>query len=119
MVATAILSLGTVLIYEGFLIFVDSFNYYATYLDLAPKIDEKIWLAQNSLTCYGPEGYVQPEGKFVRNSKFFNWNMSHKLIDQSKYSDLYKIDFFLYWQEGEKTKRILRNAYAIYRKEEE
>lgn len=118
MVATAILSLGTVLIYEAFFISVNAFDYYSNYLSLAPKMDEKIWQAQNNLTCFGPVAYVQREGSFIKDNKAFGWNMSHRLIGSTKTLELYKIRFSLSWQEGERRLTLMRDAYAMYRKEE-
>ena len=120
MVATATLSLGTVLIYEAFFISLDSFNYYSNYLSVIPWMDEKIWQAQDDLSKFGaltqigttdePRTFDKVRGEFQKAGKAFRWNLNYSPIDDG----LYRIDLNLYWQEGQRKVRLLRSAYAKY-----
>jgi len=118
MVATAILSLGAVLIYETLLVSVGAFDYYSDYLYLAPKMEEEIWQAQNNISRFGYAARIQPEGVFTKGNKIFSWNMSYELSDEAGDFELYKISFLLHREGGEKRVEFTRNAYAMYKKEE-
>lgn len=111
MVTVAILSLGMVLIYEAFFIVLDSFNYCSDYLNVASWIDEKIWQAQDSLTRRGSFD-ADTIGEFINRNKVFKWSLSHNPIDEAE--GLHRIDLVLSWQEGKRTIRLSRSAYAIY-----
>ena len=110
MIATCVLSLGTVLIYESFFISLDSFNYYSNYLNVAPWMDEKIWQAQDNLSRLGSSSQIDTTGEFRNRNKNFRWNLSYNLISQN----LYQIDFTLSWQEGSRKVNLLRSTYAMY-----
>ena len=110
MVATCILSLGTVLIHESFFIILDSFNYYFNYLNVASRMDEKIWQAQDNLSRLGSSSQIETTGEFVNRNKNFRWNLSYNLISQN----LYQIDLTLSWQEGRRFVKLLRSTYAMY-----
>lgn len=110
MVATCVLSLGTVLIYESFFITLDSFNYYSNYLDVASWMDEKIWQVQDNLSHLGSSGEVETTGEFANRNKNFRWNLSYNLISQN----LYQIDLTLSWEEGQRKIKLLRSTYAMY-----
>lgn len=110
MVATCVLSLGAVLIYESFFIALDSFNYYSNYLNVASLMDEKLWQAQDNLSRLGSSGQIEPSGEFINQNKNFKWNLSYNLISQN----LYQIDLTFSWQEGRRFVKLLRNTYAMY-----
>ena len=112
MVAAAILALGVVLIYQGFFISIDSFNYCANYLQIAPWANEKIWQAQDSLKRLGPQAQIETSGKFVNRNKNFTWSLSYNLLDEA--FGLYKIDLAVLWQEGPRKTQVTRSAYALY-----
>lgn len=111
MFATAILSLGTVLIYEAFFISLDSFNYYSNYLSVIPWMDEKIWQAQDDLNKFGALTQIGTTDEFQKAGKAFRWNLNYYPIDDG----LYRIDLNLYWQEGQRKVKLLRSAYAMYK----
>jgi len=116
MTATAILSLGTVFIYEAFFISLDSFNYCSNYLNVASWGDEKVWQAQDNLTRLGPQAQIEDSGVFSNRNKNFSWRLSHDLIDEA--GGLYKIDLTLSWKEGPRNVKLSRAAYAKYEKKE-
>lgn len=116
MVATVVLSLGIVLIYEAFFISLDTFNYCSDYLRVVSLADEKVWRAQESLSRLGPLARINTEGSIVEGNKVFDWRLSYDLIDGPP--DLYKIDLTLSRRKGKRKVSIARSAYAIYREEE-
>jgi len=112
MVTTAILSLGTVLIYEAFFISLNSYNYCSNYLNIVSLADEKIWQAQDSLSRLGSQAQVETKGKFINRNKNFTWELSYNSIEATQ--GLYRIDLILSWQQGPRKVKLLRTAYATY-----
>ncbi len=114
MVATVILSLGTVLIYSSFFTSLDSFNRYTNYLSVISWMDEHLWHAQDELTKLGAQAQLQSAGDFQNAGKDFKWGLNYSLIDDG----LYRIDLDLYWQQGQRKAGLSRSAYAEYKKRE-
>ena len=112
---TAIFAVGTLFVYEGFFVCLDSFNYCSNHLDAIGWMDEKIWQTQNELNHFGPKSRIETNGEFAERSKAFRWRLSPKLIDSE--GGLYKINLSLNWQEGRRTIRLKRIAYARYEEE--
>ena len=54
MVATAVLSLGIISIYQALFITLDAFTYCANYFEVSPQINERIWQTQEELRRFGP-----------------------------------------------------------------
>lgn len=116
MVSTAVLSLGTVLIFESLFMSSRSFNYYSDYLNVLPVIDEKLWVAQNNLRCFGQSVQMDTQDVFKDKDEDFNWHLSYSPIDEAW--GLYKIDSILIWQDGPRKIRLTRTAYATHQKRE-
>jgi prepilin-type N-terminal cleavage/methylation domain-containing protein len=116
MIATTVLALGAVMIYESFFRSLDLYNYCANYLSVAYVADEKIWEAQNNLSRLGP-GAVMPGGQLRNNNKDFTWGLSYDLVEEDDKEQLYRISLVLSWQEGRKLSELTRVAYAKYAKE--
>jgi prepilin-type N-terminal cleavage/methylation domain-containing protein len=114
MVATAVLSLGTLFVYEAFFMSLDTLNYCSDYLRVCSIADEKLWEAQDRLAHPGRQ--IDVRGKLSARNKEFDWNLAYGLIEDGQ--GLYKIDLFVSWQEGQRKARILRTAYAAYQKEQ-
>lgn len=114
MVATAVLLLGIVFIYEAFFKSLSCISYCSNYLNVMTWADEKIWDAQNRLNQLGPQALVAGQGIFTRRNKDFSWDLSYGAIDEN----LYKIELALYWQEDRRDVRLTRGAYAIYEQRE-
>jgi len=114
MIATAVLSLTTLLIYEAFFISLDTFNYCYNYLNVFSLADEKIWQAQDDISRFGTLTNIAENGEFVDRNKNFVWNLSNSPIADAQNQKLYKIDLILSWQEGKRPVKISRTAFAIY-----
>jgi prepilin-type N-terminal cleavage/methylation domain-containing protein len=115
MVASVVLAIGIVLVYEAFFLSLDSFNYSANYLEVIPWLDEEIWLAQDNIRRLGDLAAVDNSGDFINNGRTFNWSLNFRCLDIP--SGLYALNLDLCWREGRKEKRISRTAYARYEKE--
>jgi hypothetical protein len=116
MAATAVLSLGIVLIYEAFFISLDSFDYCDNYLNVAPWMDEKVWAVENDIRCFGTLTGTETKGEFRIGSKNLDWLLSYDVLDKEQ--ALYKIDLEVSWQEGKRKIKLTRNAYAMFEKKE-
>jgi prepilin-type N-terminal cleavage/methylation domain-containing protein len=114
MVATAILALGAVIVYQSFFLSLDLFNYYSDYLNVSSRVNEKIWQVQDELMRLGPAAVIEGEGEFTERSKVFSWTVSYDAIDEAQ--GMYEIDVSLSWRSGGRYSRILRSAYAKYKK---
>ncbi|MCM8800545.1 MAG: prepilin-type N-terminal cleavage/methylation domain-containing protein [Candidatus Omnitrophica bacterium] len=115
MVATCILALGLILIYESFFTLLDSYSYYTNYLRVVNWLEEKFWEVQDGLMRLGDSFSVQPQGThhFYKN---FNWDLSYNLMDTL--TNLYQINLTLFWKEGKRQIELLRDTYVFYKKEE-
>ena len=100
MVASAVLSLGIVMVYEAFFISLDSFSYCNNFLNVASLADEKIWQAQDNLSRLGNLAQIESGGKFINRNKDFEWNLSYAPVDEASGLHTYRIDLSLSWQEG-------------------
>lgn len=116
MIATAVLSLTTLLIYEAFFISLDTFNYCYNYLNVFSLADEKIWQAQDDISRFGRLANIAEKGEYIDRNKNFVWNLSNNSIADALNQKLYKIDLILSWQEGNRNVKISRTAFAIYEK---
>ena len=117
MVATAVLSLGIISIYQALFITLDAFTYCAHYFEVSPQINERIWQTQEELRRFGPEAKISTGGVFTAGEKQLPWELSYVIVDVS--SDLYKIDLATSWKSGKRTVQISRSAYALYKDEDE
>jgi prepilin-type N-terminal cleavage/methylation domain-containing protein len=115
MIATVILAVGILFIYEAFFISIDLYNYCSDYMKVSYFPDEKIWQAQDSLARSGNPGDIEKEGELVVNNKSFFWYLAIDAIDEP--AGLYKINMSLYWRSGKRNINLARTAYAIYDKE--
>ena len=118
MATTAVLSLGTVLIYEAFFSSLDSFNYCSNVLNVIPWMDEKLWQTQDSSNRLGISS-SETQGEFVQGNKKFTWELSYDLLEEMESFDLYKINLALSWQESQRKIKLLRTAYTEYAKKKE
>jgi len=115
LITTVILALGSVLIYSSFFISLDAFQHYFNYLNVSSWADEKIWIAQDELARFGIQAKIDPEGQLINRNENFKWNLTYDSIDQI--NGLYRIELVISWREGRRSGRLLRSAYAVYKKE--
>jgi len=109
LVATAILSLGLVIIYQTFFISLNTFDYYLNHLNAQVWLDEKIWQVQDDFRRYEDFSPMQTSGEFLIGNQDFDWNMDYGSILSDK---LYKVSLNVSWQQGPRTINLLRVAYV-------
>ncbi len=117
MMATLVLVVGVVFIYEALFISLDAFNYCADYLELSPWVDEQLWLAQDKIMRLGPDAAVDTSGELYLANKKFDWGIFSELLNED--SGLYKIDVGLFWRQNKANRKILRSTYSIHAKEKD
>jgi prepilin-type N-terminal cleavage/methylation domain-containing protein len=108
MVATAVLSLGLVMIYQAFFISLDTFDYYLNHLNAQLWLDEMIWQMQDDFRQSGFFSPRQTSGGFTVGNRNFAWNMNYGLIEPE---ELYQLSLSTSWQQGSRRIRLLRTAY--------
>ena len=115
MVATAILSLGLVMIYQAFFVCLDAFDYYLNHLNVQLWLDEMIWQIQDDFRQYGFFSPRQTSCELMLGNRNFNWSMNYALIEPE---ELYKVSLNVSWQQGARRVRLPRVAYVSYYAEE-
>ena len=61
-VATAVLGLGLALIFQGLFTSLNAYDYYANYLSILPRADEKLYEAQDKISRLGPQADLDTSG---------------------------------------------------------
>ena len=115
MLAVAILSIGSTLIYNSLFLILDTFKYYKVYLNIINFINEKIWFASNNLSHFGTLNNLDTEGIFDADNVNVKWNLVYFLTDETKNKKFYEINFYLK-TEGKRPLSINRISYAIFKK---
>ncbi|MFH1578367.1 MAG: prepilin-type N-terminal cleavage/methylation domain-containing protein [Candidatus Omnitrophota bacterium] len=108
MVATAVLALGLVMIYQAFFISLDTLDYHLNHLKVQLWMDEKIWQLQDSLRQYEFLNPTQTSGTFVIKGKKISWDMSYAVIEAD---ELYRVTLNTSWKQGARKVKLLRTAY--------
>jgi prepilin-type N-terminal cleavage/methylation domain-containing protein len=111
MVAVAILAFGIVAIYEAFFISLDSYGFYANYLNSREWMNERIWEISDDLIRAEMLIPGQTAGRIASNNKDINWTVSIKPMDAQE--NLYSLDINLNWQQGNRKIKFSRVAYAL------
>ncbi len=112
MVAVAVLSFGLVMVYQAFFIVLDSYNYSADYLEIAPWIDEKIWHSQDIIMRMAGLENNPRQGEFFARNKKFSWSLDFRVLDPI--SNLSEVNLEVAWKEGRRNVKISRSGYAKY-----
>lgn len=114
MLASAVLALGTVLIYESYFTLLNSYEYVSDYLKVSPWVEEKSWQAQNEITHSGGQATIDTAGEFMIDGRKFISDL--RTLKLSEEDNLYKIDLAVSRAAGTKKFRLTRGLYAIYEK---
>lgn len=112
MVAVSVLSLGIVLIFEGYFTSLNAFSYSLSRLDVQQWMDEKIWQTQDELNRQAALTPGEHTGSFVCKNKKFDWQMSVDLIEQVKESCLCKLNLTVFWKEPQRNVSLSKVAYV-------
>jgi prepilin-type N-terminal cleavage/methylation domain-containing protein len=109
MVATAILSLGLVMIYQAFLISLDSFGYSLNHLQAQLWLDEMAWQIQDNFRRYEFFSPARTSGEFIAGNKDFSWKIDYEPIQSE---ELYSINLSTSWQQGSRMINLSRAVYV-------
>jgi prepilin-type N-terminal cleavage/methylation domain-containing protein len=115
LVATAVLALGVVFIYEALFTSLDTFNYYYHYFSIAPWADEKIWMSQDAVRRLGSAAQLADEGHLTVNNRPVQWGLTYESLDEA--AGLYKINLLISWKQGKKEYKVKRTAYELFAQE--
>jgi len=109
MVATVVLAVGVVIIFEVFLLSLDTVNFFTNRLNAQWFINEKIWQLQNTLD-HPAEVFVPmyDEGTVLINNKKLIWQLQLRLEDAK--GELYSAKATLSWKQAGKTKSVSRQT---------
>ena len=109
MVATAVLSLGSLFIYQSFFSVLRAFDYCSGYIAGANFLQEKLWEGTESIRHGGALG-AETEGEFTVGARNFTWS-----TDLAKVNDrLYEVDVAVRWRSGKQQNEVSRSTYALY-----
>lgn len=109
MIATAVLSLGSVLIFQSFFSVLRAYEYCSRYISSSSFAYEKLWEGcENVRTA----GILPPEtaGEFSRSERKYSWNLSLEPAGGA----VYKVTVVITWP-AEK-RGVERSAYVSYEK---
>ena len=118
MVATVVLVVGVVVIFESFLLSLDALSVFNSRLNAQWFFNEKAWHIQNELDA--PKGVFLPttdNGLIKLGKKEYYWTSNMQLVDPLQ--ELYLINLGLNWNQGNKktevkmqtmVKRFLNNS---------
>jgi len=112
-VATAILAIGVVFIFESFFIVLDLYQTHRDMMLLQPVIHERLWDVQNSLTRFGYiTENVRTQGIIDIDTHPYHWSASYRMIGGNQ--PLYAIRIDVSGQRGRRPVSMARTSYALY-----
>lgn len=119
LVATCVLALGAVLIYEAFFSILDSHSYYSNYLLASLELDELLWETSSQLKITGNKELPLSSGRLqsIKNRQA-SWFLSCQVIDSLKEEGipclLYRLQAQADWPQGKRTAGFSRSTYVLY-----
>jgi|GEM_PF-5052525 len=107
--ATAVLSVGTLYMYQSYFSVLRAFDYCSGYIASSNFLQEKLWEGVDSVRREG--GLGSPvSGDFTAGGRQFVWNMA-----LGKASDrVYEVTVAVDWKSGKQEIELSRTAYASY-----
>lgn len=109
MLATVVLSVGTVLIQAGLLRSASLLSRYAHSLAAERWMDEKIWETKQSLFYSELPSEGAPAGSFTDSGKEFSWNLT---VSPQEGKNLYLMELSVQWEEGHTPVSLKRTLLA-------
>lgn len=109
MVATAVLSLGIVLIFQSYFSLLRSYDYCSRYIGSCTFAREKLWQAADSVRWTGVLP-AETSGEFFHGGKRFAWN----LVQDNVGDNLYKVAVRIQWTSGKQEREVERLEYVAY-----
>jgi prepilin-type N-terminal cleavage/methylation domain-containing protein len=116
MMASSVLALGAVFLYQAFFVSVDAFQQCDNYLYALTFADDKIWESQDTLRRNAALGNMNSQDFFPGSNRYFNWQVSSSVIKEVKDRyKLFRIELAVDWQQGRRQSSLTRTAYLMYR----
>ncbi len=108
MVTVVFLSIGTLMIQEGFLRAAGLYGRYANTLRAMLWADAKLWEGREGVQyAPSPEVAVQ-DGRFLSGGKSFSWHFETRQLGVN----LFAVRVDVAWHEGDRDLHLTREAYA-------
>ncbi len=113
LVAVAVLSIGIVVVCEGFLVSLGGFQYSVDYLNVLLWMDWKLWDLHDKLIHYHVLPAADESGTFYMDNKLCNWDLSYHLIEGTDTISLYEFTVRVIWNEGLRKAQTQRTVHAL------
>jgi hypothetical protein len=110
MVTVAVLSFGIVIIFQAFIISLNTFDYYLTHLQAQNLADEKIWEISDELMQKDSLDISETNGNFIIGSKKVTWNIDVVPMDEK--GEFFNLNLIVSWQEGDRKIEVQRATYT-------
>ncbi len=111
MVATAVVSFSTIMIYEALFKTMSAYEFYARYLTISPWMNEKIFAAQEALRRPETGPNIETSGEVTIRGQRFRWNIVNNPVPDV--SGLIGIQLGVFTSTGQRQVRFVRDAYAL------
>ncbi len=111
MVATVVLVVGVVLIFEAFLLSLDALAVFNNRLNAQWFLNEKIWQIQNRLDEPAMAFLtMQDNGEVLLGTEEYTWESAMQIMDPRQ--ELYSLNLSLNWQQGNKKIEVKAHTMA-------
>lgn len=110
MVTVAVLSFGIVIVFQAFIVSLNTFSYYVTHLQAQSWAHEKIWEISDKLIQKDSLDSSETSGNFIIGSKKIAWDIDIVPIDEK--GEFFSLSLILSWQEGNRRVEVQRATYA-------
>ncbi len=114
MVAAAVLALGALFVYQPFIMYLDVFDYYASYAPVSAWMNQKMWEAQDAVMREGSVGAASSAGEFKIGARNYSWHLSQEPLELEQ--GLHKLELIVSWKLAKRSPTLTRTAFALYGK---
>lgn len=110
MITVAVLSMGTVMIQQGFLRSSSVLDRLSSSLKIQSWMDERIWEAKERLFYSESASLDNQGGDFTDSGRLFHWLLEVQPVSDGK--DLYQIHLSVNWTDGNGAAQMARTVFA-------
>ncbi|HBG62529.1 MAG TPA: hypothetical protein DDX37_11970 [Candidatus Omnitrophica bacterium] len=112
MVALAVLSLGIVIIFKGFIVSLDRMNYLTNRLYATTLLDNRITAIERMLRVYETLPFeLNRKEKLNVGAKEIEFRQRMNISEVEDFADVFELDLSLLWDSGGKEMILSRSAY--------
>ena len=112
--AAAVLALGALFVYQPLIMYLDVFDYYASYAPVSVWMSQRMWEAKDAVMRQGSIGAASSSGEFMVGARNYSWHLSQEPLDVEQ--GLHKIELTVSWKRAKRTPILTRTAFALYGK---